>query len=453
MASIYQPKRGKPRRQKQRKSGSDTTLATVSASIDTWDARGRGVSRSHQPVLFADGALPGESCRVAITKQKKQVCEGHVISVEQASEHRLEPFCPLAKQCGGCALQHVAPEQALEWRQQALDSQLRRHHKLDTLPWQAPIVSTHPGYRRKTRLAIDARDKNNIKLGFRSAGTKAIIDVPQCPVLTAPLNDLLPALHALVRQLKRPEVLGHISLLESAEAIAVSCRVTQTMPQQDIDAWTSFAEMHNVLLRADYGDKGSETLWGDRESLTCETAGKCYVSVTTEDFIQVNHNVNLAMVQQALDWLDLQPDEQVLDLFCGLGNFSLPIAKVVNKVTAVEGVATMVQRADVSAQQQGINNIEWRCEDLSDGSVVSALAIGHNTKVLLDPSREGAHTVCEQLSKRKVQAILYVSCNPATLDRDIAPLLAAGYNITKVALMEMFPYTQHVEMMMLLTRK
>ena len=173
--------------------------------------------------------------------------------------------------------------------------------------------------------------------------------------------------------------------------------------------------------------------------------------MTTEDFVQVNHDVNLAMVQQALDWLDLQPDDKVLDLFCGLGNFSLPMARKVSHVTAVEGVATMVQRADLSAQQQGITNISWRCEDLSNSDIVSALTIHNKTKVLLDPSREGAHTVCEQLAKRKVGAIVYVSCNPATLDRDIAPLLAAGYRINKVALMEMFPYTQHVEMMMLLT--
>ncbi|SHG17944.1 23S rRNA (uracil1939-C5)-methyltransferase [Marisediminitalea aggregata] len=451
MATIYQPKRGKPRRSKQRNTSRQGTLATVAATIDTWDARGRGVSRSHQPVLFADGALPGETCRVAITKQKKQVCEGLVVSVEQASEHRIAPFCSLAEQCGGCALQHVAPEPALQWRQQALDSQFRRHHRLAALPWHPPIVSAHPGYRRKTRLAVDARDKNNIKLGFRAAGSSAIVDVPDCPVLVPVLNTLLPALHKVVRQLKRPEALGHISLLASNNDVAVTFRITQTLSQQDREHLCTFAEAHQVVLRADYGDNGTELLWGEQDSLKCETANDCFISVTTEDFVQVNHEVNLAMVQQALDWLDLQPDDKVLDLFCGLGNFSLPMARKVSHVTAVEGIATMVQRADLSAQQQGITNISWRCEDLSNSDIVSALAIHNKTKVLLDPSREGAHTVCEQLAKRKVGAIVYVSCNPATLDRDIAPLLAAGYRINKVALMEMFPYTQHVEMMMLLT--
>lgn len=452
MARSYQPKRGKSRPQSSRRaSAAKSPAITVTATIDTWDARGRGVSRSHQPVLFADGALPGETCKVLVSKQKKQVFEGEVIHIEQASEHRIAPFCPLINQCGGCSLQHVAPEQALIWRQEALDSQLRRHHKLSALPWQTPIVSPHPGYRRKTRLAIDARDPSDIKLGFRAAGAKAIVNVPHCPVLTNPLNSLLPALHQQLQQLKRADLLGHISLLESDNAIAVTCRVTQRMPQQDLDSWRAFAKTHNLLLRADYGDSGSEVLWGQRDSLSCATAGSCYVSVTTEDFVQVNHQVNLAMVEQALNWLALSPEDTVLDLFCGLGNFSLPIAKKVKQVTAVEGVATMVQRADASAQEQGISNIEWRCEDLSDHKVVSALAINNTTKVLLDPSREGAHTVCEQLAKHKVPSIVYVSCNPATLDRDIAPLLAAGYRISKVGLMEMFPFTQHIEMMMLLT--
>lgn len=451
MVSIYQgggKKRSGPKRQP---ASRERRTVTVTVTIDDWEARGRGICRSHQPLLFVDGALPGEVCQVTITSTKKQVCEGHVSKVIEASAARQTPFCPVYEQCGGCQLQHVSREAALEWRQQALNSQICHQHGLTELNWVAPIRSTDNRYRRKTRLAIDARSGKPFALGYRAGKSDEVINVKTCPVLEPALNALLPALHDLIPQLAGRAAIGHISLLRADNGVGVTLRCTKALNTQDRALLIHFARDHQLNLRLDFGNN-SETLHAPVEALLCATADELSLSVTTEDFIQVNGDVNLAMIEQALDWLAPAPQDNILDLFAGLGNFSLPIAKRSAAVTAVEGVSTMVQRGEKIALQQGISNIDWRTADLSDANELAALGLKKYNRILLDPSREGAFEVCQQIAKARVDAVVYVSCNPATFNRDLAPLLAAGYQIAKIGLMEMFPYTQHIESMALLIR-
>lgn len=447
MVSIYQGG-GKRRSGSNRKSAAKGR-PTVTVTIDSWDPRGRGICREHQPILFVDGALPGETCQVAITTQKKQVCEGKVTKVTESAPERQTPFCPVYEQCGGCQLQFVERDAALSWRQQALDSQIRHKHNLEALNWVEPIRSSSDKYRRKTRLAIDARKGKAPALGFRAAKSDAVINVTNCPVLVAELNVLLPALHSIVATLHGKSAIGHISLLKADNGVGVTFRCIRPLQQQDLEQLKKFATAHQLNLRLDYGDS-SESIFQPVDELLCATADGLSLGVTTEDFVQVNDDVNQAMISQALSWLSLASEHKVLDLFSGLGNFSLPIAKQCSGVVAVEGVSTMVQRGENIAHQQGINNIEWCTADLTDESELNSLTFKKFDKILLDPSRDGAFEVCQQLAKSKVPSVLYVSCNPATFNRDLTPLLAAGYQIAKIGIMEMFPYTQHIELMALL---
>ncbi|MDY6929307.1 MAG: 23S rRNA (uracil(1939)-C(5))-methyltransferase RlmD [Pseudomonadota bacterium] len=448
MVSIYQGG-GKRRASGKRKGPAQASSVTV--TLEKWDPRGRGVCRTYQPVLFVDGALPGETCQVAITRSKKQVCEGHVTKVLEPAPARQTPFCPVYEQCGGCQLQHVERDAALAWRQQALDEQIRLTHSLDKLPWVTPLRSAGDQYRRKTRLAIDARKGKPLALGFRAAKSDKVVNVSHCPVLEPELNDLLAPLHRLLEQLSGRTAIGHVSLLRAHNGIGITFRCTQPFADSDRELLMTFAQTNKVLLRLDYGDH-SEALHKPVDQLLCATTDELSLAVTTEDFIQVNAEVNLAMIEQALGWLAPQAQHKVLDLFCGLGNFSLPLAKRCAGVTAVEGVSTMVQKGEKVARQQGIININWRTADLNNDAELSALAMKKYDKVLLDPSREGAFETCQHIAKARVESVVYVSCNPATFNRDLAPLLQAGYRIVKLGLMEMFPYTQHIESMALLER-
>ncbi|OFI34254.1 hypothetical protein BFC17_19545 [Alteromonas lipolytica] len=423
----------------------------ASITIDSWDPRGRGISRQHQPVLFVDGALPGETCQVTVTASKKQLCEGKVTKVLEAAPQRQQPFCPVFSQCGGCQLQYVQREAAVSWRQQALDSQIRHQYGLDTLPWQPPVFSPEEQYRRKTRLAIDARKGKPFSLGFRSARSDSVVNISQCPVLEPELNQLLPALHAVLPALKGRTAIGHVSLLKADNGLGVTLRFTQPASSEDRALLTDFAREHKLNLRLDFGEH-SESLHAPVSELRCQTADGLSLAVTTEDFVQVNGAVNLAMIDQAIQWLAPSDADKVLDLFSGLGNFSLPLAKRVSEVTAVEGVSTMVQRGEKNAHQQGINNIHWRTADLSNSQELNKLAVKKYDKILLDPSREGAFAVCQQIATSKVTSVVYVSCNPATFIRDLGPLLKDGWQISKIGLMEMFPYTQHIELMALMER-
>lgn len=448
MASIYQ---GGGKRRSGAKQKGPAQLTTKTVTLDKWDPRGRGVCRTHQPVLFADGGLPGETCQVAITRSKKQFCEGQVTQVIEPATARQAPFCPVYEHCGGCQLQHVERGAALTWRQQALDEQIRLTHALTDLPWVAPIRSSSDEYRRKTRLALDARKGKPLALGFRAQKSDKVVNISHCPVLEPALNALLPALHRLLEQLVGRAAIGHISLLKASNGMGVTLRCTKALTASDRALLVDFAQAHEVLLRLDNGDH-SEALHKPVDELLCATAEALSLAVTTEDFIQINADVNLAMIEQALDWLAPQAHHKVLDLFSGLGNFSLPLAKRCARVTAVEGVSTMVQRGEKIARQQGITNIQWCTADLSDEAELNALKIKNYDKVLLDPSREGAFEVCQQIAKARIESVVYVSCNPATFNRDLVPLLKAGYRIVKLGIMEMFPYTQHIESMALLER-
>lgn len=453
MVSFYKPgkkRQGTPAASSRKRAKAARRTADTVVTIDNWDWQGQGVVRAH-PVLFVAGALPGEQCTVAGYREQKQVAHGTVKDVIAPVAARQTPFCPLADQCGGCQLQHVAADEALAWRQAALDTLWQKQFSLPVLPWQPAVTGPRPAYRRKARLAVDARDAQNTRIGFRQANGHDVVDVPSCPVLTPSLNALLPSLRDALCRHPGIRHVGHIALMQGDNHARVTIKVSRTMASEWLAAMAAWGRDHQVSVVLEDNQGALQTLH-DQGALHCATEPGLSVTPGPNDFIQVNAGVNRKMVAQAMQWLNPAGGDRIADWFSGLGNFSLSLARRGARVQAVEGVPEMVQKAADNARRQGITDIDWQHQDLQQPDAVRKLLNAGLDKVLLDPSREGAATVCEVLANSDVSQILYISCNPSTFTRDAKMLLAGHYQLEKIGVLEMFPYTKHLEVMALFTR-
>tara|TARA_R110002126_G_scaffold93013_2_gene220616 strand:+ start:1044 stop:2465 length:1422 start_codon:yes stop_codon:yes gene_type:complete len=429
----------------------DINTANEAVTIDGMDWQGQGVARG-ETLFFVDGALPGETVEIKALSSNKQIVNAKVTKVNTPSEHRQKPFCGVANQCGGCQLQHVEPQEALALRDDALKSMFQRKLGFNEGAWQAPVSGNRPRYRRKARLAIDARNPDKIKLGFRENAGKNIVDIEGCPVLVESLSQLIAPLKSAITGYASARLVGHVSLLAGENAVQVTVKHTRSLANDFIASLSQFAVEQNVNMTIEDGN-GEFTHLHEIAPITCNTVDGFYLQPGPNDFVQVNAEVNTKMVAQALSWLAPKAGERIADWFSGLGNFTLPIANSGATVSAVEGVAEMVQRAKSNALEQGITNVDWMQLDLADEKSVDKALAGGFDKVLLDPSREGALTVCHALVRATPSTIVYVSCNPNTFSRDARVLIDGGYQMQKAGVIEMFPFTHHMETMALFTRQ
>ena len=426
-------------------------------TIEDLDWMGNGVVRGN-PMVFVEGALVGETCDIEVVSSKKKVINARATNIHSPSDERQAPFCPVFDVCGGCQLQHIKPDAALEQRDRALKVMMERHLAMKPHVWQAPLAGPRPQYRRKARLAIDARNPNQIKLGFREANSSNVINVETCPILVDPLSKLIGPLRDALTGFESARHIGHISLIAGDNTSHLVIKHTKALEAELIDAVSELVNTSSsvgvcgIELKLE-NKQGQIRSVGRGTDMVMNTVNGCSISPSANDFIQINKVVNEKMVNQAIGWLNPKPSERIADWFSGLGNFTLPIAKLGAKVQAVEGVAEMVRRAKDNAQQQGIENVEWLHLDLADKTNVEASLQQGFDKVLLDPSREGALTVCHALVKALPKTIVYVSCNPSTFSRDAKVLIDGGYEMEKAGVAEMFPFTHHMEMMALFTRK
>ena len=441
------------------KKAADTseTQKPNTVTIEDLDWMGNGVVRGN-PMVFVEGALVGETCDIEVLSSKKKVINARATNIHSPSDERQAPFCPVFDVCGGCQLQHIKPDAALVQRDRALKVMMERHLAMKPHVWQAPLAGPRPQYRRKARLAIDARNPNQIKLGFREANSNNVINVETCPILVDPLSKLIGPLRDVLAGFESARHIGHISLIAGDNTSHLVIKHTKALEAELIDAvselvnTSSSVGVYGIELKLE-NKQGQIRSVGRGTDMVMNTVNGCSISPSANDFIQINKVVNEKMVNQAIGWLNPKPNERIADWFSGLGNFTLPIAKLGAKVQAVEGVAEMVRRAKDNAQQQGIENVEWLHLDLADKINVEASLQQGFDKVLLDPSREGALTVCHALVKALPKTIVYVSCNPSTFSRDAKVLIDGGYEMEKAGVAEMFPFTHHMEMMALFTRK
>lgn len=468
MVKAFHPPR-KPRKQK-----NNTQLATIELSIDALDHEGVGVARQHSPIAFVSGALPQEHCLVEVIDRKKNFMKTRVKAVLTPSPERQTPICQHFEQCGGCQTQYVAPDVMLGHKQIAMTQLLDKLTRgaaltLDgQLPWEKPIVDVPTGYRRKARLAVDFRRENAPRIGFRGKGSGNVVDIDTCVVLKPKLQALLTPLRELCLALNNKRAIGHVELLQGdaeqnntlddSEPLVVF-RITKDLPQQDLSALKAFGSHHDCSVALESKNKGIELLTGVGANIGYHLPQGIRIQAGANDFIQVNPAVNRQMVSTALSWLAVKEDDRIIDLFCGLGNFSLPMASKAEKVIGIEGVPEMVQKASENAQSNGIHNTEFFCRDLDEPEALKKWQQRGINKVVLDPSRIGAKNVMSQIVELKPEKILYVSCNPATFGRDIASLVESGekkkpkYQLSKIAILDMFPYTAHTEVIALFERR
>lgn len=439
--------RGKPRQT------ADAPAAVgqrIELALERLTHDGRGIGRWQGRTVFVEGGMPGEQVVARVVRARSKLIETRLERLIQASPERQVPACQHAGLCGGCSLQHLSQPTQLQIKQQALAQQLEHFAGLQPGRWMPALIGAEYGYRQRSRLSVrwDVQSKQ-LQVGFRQRASKALVEVSQCPVLEPSLERLLQELPGELEQLEGRAGLGHVELMGGVQP-GMIVRHLQPLSEEDMQRLRGLAQRHDMLC---YLQSGSEA------SLHCVTDGTTQPTYRLSDqqlefhfavgdFTQVNPQINQQMVNQALDWLAVQPGEQVLDLFCGIGNFSLPLAQAGAVVTGVEGSAEMVERATANARFNHLQQVHFVQTDLSN-SLEPEWLNNEYQAALLDPPRDGAAEITAMLARKKVQRILYVSCNPATLARDAGILSAAGYRLAQVGVMDMFPQTAHVEAMAL----
>ena len=435
MARFFQPKKKTQLNSKHQ-----------SMTVDKLDHQGAGICYQDGKPVFIDGALAGEQVVVQLTESKSKYSRASLIKVQQASDARVRPFCPHYGQCGGCNMQHLGLASQLEYKQQTL-SELMSKFAGQTLALEAPLSGDDMGYRRRARISVMLDKKTRqLQFGFRRKLSKQIINVTDCPVLAPELNVMLPELYQLLSGFTRQESIGHVELVKGDDTNVMVLRHLSPLTNKEQQQLQAFALAHNSTLYLMPQAEQLDRVLGD-EAHYLETG--CTISFAPNNFIQVNQKVNLKMVEQALTWLELESSDRVLDLFCGLGNFSLPIAKQVNTVVGVEGVDAMVEKAKQNATLNQLDNAQFYQANLEQDLSSQPWAREKFDKILLDPARSGASGIVDQLSRLGARRVVYVSCNPSTLARDSQSLLKQGYKLEKLGMLDMFPHTAHLESMAL----
>ncbi len=417
-------------------------------NIDSLSHDGRGIARHAGKVCFIAGALPGERVKAHIQQQKSSHDQAILVSVEEPSSERVSPPCPYVEQCGGCQLQHLSHQGQLAYKQASLLDMLQRQAGLSPARLLAPIVSQPFAYRRRARLSVYTPNKGRPLVGFREASGHKITPIDNCMVLVSALQALPVACQTMVARFANPKIIGHIelSLVENdgVEVPLIHLRTTEYPSPEDFQWLRQFATEHACRVSVHYGNDGYEALDNNEQHISI-AGGSITMDYRGGDFMQANQGVNEAMVARVVEWMkDVEGD--ILDAFCGLGNFSLALAKHGHRVVGVEGDVAMVQRAQANAEKAGFE-AEFLCRDLFGDN--KQLARRKFAAVVLDPPRDGAFALVSELVKKKIDRIGYVSCNPATMARDAAVLAKAGYRLVEAGIADMFPQTGHIEAMAL----
>jgi len=417
--------------------------------IDDLDHDGRGVGRVDDKVVFVDGALPGERVRFRYTKGGKQYDQGKLEEVLEASPDRVEPPCPVFGLCGGCSLQHLAPEAQVAAKEAQLLQNLQRTGGLSPEERLAPLDGPHWGYRAKARLSVrQVRNKGQL-VGFRERASSYVTVMDACPVLEPRLDALIQPLKELVAGLSRPDRVPQAEVAASEGDACVVIRHLTELTEADRERLLAFQAEQGVVVETQA--KGPETatpIDPDRPADLFYRLSEFDLTLRfrSTDFVQVNQEVNRQLVSRAMELLAPETGETVLDLFCGLGNFSLAAAARGAQVVGLEGERALVERAEANARANGLTDqTRFATADLSETPLSDMAEARKADKVLLDPPRSGAVEACKQLVEIAPRRIVYVSCNPATLARDASVLAHGGYRLVAAGIANMFPHTAHVE--------
>lgn len=420
----------------------------VPAYVESLNHDGRGVAHIGGKAVFIEGALPGEEVSFTYVAQHKRYDEGTVAQILKPSPQRVTPRCVHFNICGGCSLQHMEAAAQIEAKQQVMLDNLRQIGRVEPEQVLPPLRGPHWGYRRRARLGVKfVIKKDKLLVGFREKRSALLADIKRCEVLHPSVGELLPELRALIAGLEIYNCIPQIEVAVGDEATALVFRNLAALSGSDLEKMQQFGETHGLQIYLQPTGPESVTLiWPQAAALSYRLPDYgLELFFSPADFVQVNGEINRAMIASVIGLLDLKPQERVLDLFCGLGNFTLPLARHAGHVIGVEGDAKLVQRAQSNARHNDIHNAEFYAADLSQDLSQQPWAEQRFDKILLDPPRTGALEIVRQLPVFSASRIVYVSCNPATLARDAQELVQRGYKLAAAGVMDMFPHTTHVE--------
>jgi 23S rRNA (uracil1939-C5)-methyltransferase len=429
-------------------------VATVAAL--THD--GEGIVRAGK-AAFVAGALPGESIRFRRTRHHRQHDDALLLEVLQPAPTRVVPRCAHFGICGGCALQHLSPEAQLEAKQGELRDNLERVGHVTPDSWLAPMRGPVWNYRRRARLGAKfVTKKDRVVVGFRERLAPYVAEVVRCEVLAAPVGELIAPLASMLNTLSIRHRLPQIEVAIADNAVALVLRVLDPPTEEDLARLRAFAALNPVRFYLQPG--GIDSIRELDADVAAPTTPLRYglsefglqLEFAPTDFIQINAAINAALVVRAVELLELTPSSVVLDLYCGLGNFTLALAKRAAQVVGVEGDRALVERARHNARLNGITNAEFHMADLAQpqDAMLPWMNLPY-THVLLDPPRAGASEMLAVLGRLQPRKVLYISCHPGSLARDLGILVQAhGFNLRAAGVLDMFPHTTHVESLALL---
>ena len=434
----------------------------VELAISGISHEGRGVSHIGGKVAFVDGALPDEIVAATYIGNRSKFSELKTVEVMQPSCERVTPPCEFTAVCGGCSLQHWHNDKQLDFKQGVLLEHLQHSAGLDSNSFQvlAQIKAKTTNYRRKARLAVrKVMKKGGVLVGFREKYSSFITDMNNCQVLVTEVAKLIEPLKNLLFSLKAADEIPQIevavgeSVSDEAASKCVALVIRHLKPITDADklCLESFAAEYKLDIYLQPAGVDSVTKLFPKDNIDrlhyFLPEFDLDISFHPMDFTQINGEINRSIVSRAIDMLELSDQDTVLDLFCGLGNFTLAIARKAGRVVGIEGSKEMVERGAENSTNNGISNTAFYAADLTSPIENKDWYQANYTKVFLDPPRSGAIEIIPQIAKLKASKIVYVSCNPATLARDTAELLKHGYRLNSAGVMDMFPHTTHVESM------
>lgn len=423
------------------------------------DHEGHGVARLDGKVTFVDGALPGERAEIAVYRRHAKYNSANALAILKASAQRTDPRCPHFGRCGGCSMQHLEPGAQVAAKQRVLEENLARIGKVHPDVILPALHGPSWGYRHRARLSARWVDKKGGALvGFHEKRSSFITDMASCEVLTPEVSALIQPLRELIGMLSNANRIPQIEVAVGDAVTVLVFRLLEPWTDEDAARVRAFADTHRVQVwEQKKGPDTARPFWPDiapELSYHLLEFGLVMPFRPTE-FTQVNAAMNRALVSRALRLLAPQPGERIADLFCGLGNFSLPIARLGAEVVGVEGSEALVERAYANAARNGLRGrCEFHAANLFETTEDSLAALGRLDKLLIDPPREGAIAVVKAIDpSRGPSRIVYVSCNPATLARDAAVLVhEKGYRLAAAGIANMFPQTSHVESVALFER-
>ena len=429
----------------------------VKVTCTDLDLQGRGVARGDKFVYFVDGLMPGDTANVLTDLVKGKIAQATITKIITPSKDRLKPDCELSGTCGGCPLSHIPVKMLLDSKIEGIK---RLFSKTLNQEFTAPSfahTSDATAYRRACRFAIRG-DHGKLYLGFRQEKSHNLVKVTKCVTLTDRINAAIEPLNKVINKLEGKANLGHIELIDSDGLLGILFRITKTLSDKDTALLETVATQLNAVISVvePYKDPLAITkiettreriISGSLDSLYINSLG-VQIKCKPSSFVQVNAKVNEKMLNTVLGMLALNSDSKVLDLFCGIGNFTMPIAKTGASVVGVDIVSKMIEDARNNAKEQGLLNAKFEVADLEELFENQSWAKAPYDAVVMDPGRQGAKRATLFLIKKKVKKIVLISCNPLAASRDTLELINAGYKIEQWGVCDMFPRTAHVEMIL-----